>query len=201
MVAIPFVCTILEQQCAKSRVIRPPNPWLMPILRLLVELYQAASLKLNLEFDIEVLCKSPDIDIKAVEPTDLLRNRPTAKDLAAALMLGVNPPGYSLSRFTLVPFWRHRLGRSPEHPDPGRLQRPAPEDAQRPLFASNNALKRLVCVAIDRAICVSMAPVVERSVTIAGISTRELTTKGFAIEGDETEMGSPIPAAALPRSG
>ncbi|GAA5931964.1 hypothetical protein JCM1841_006116 [Sporobolomyces salmonicolor] len=118
----------------------------MPILRLLVELYQAANLKLNLKFEIEVLCKSLDIDIKAVEPTDLLRNRPTAKDLAAALMLGVNQPGYSLSRFKL------------------------------PLFASNNALKRLVCVAIDRAIRESIAPAVERSVTIAGISTRELTT-------------------------
>jgi hypothetical protein len=30
-----------------------------------------------------------------------------------------------------------------------------------------------------------IAPVVERSVTIAGISTRELTMKDFAMEGDE----------------
>lgn len=31
-------------------------------------------------------------------------------------------------------------------------------------------------------------PVVERSVTIAGISTRELVAKDFALEGDENKM-------------
>lgn len=31
-------------------------------------------------------------------------------------------------------------------------------------------------------------PVVERSVTIAGISTRELVTKDFAMEGDDNRM-------------
>jgi len=63
-------------------------------------------------------------------------------------------------------------------------------NAQLPLFASNNSLRRLVCVAIDRAIREIIAPVVERSVTIAGISTRELTMKDFAMEGDESKMGT-----------
>ncbi|GAA6061543.1 hypothetical protein JCM10212_002750 [Sporobolomyces blumeae] len=255
IVAIPFVCKVLEQ-CAKSRVFRPPNPWLMAILRLLVELYQAANLKLNLKFEIEVLCKSLDIDIKDVEPTDLLRNRPTAKDLAAAqlaaqlaaqqqqntappsggqpggaadlalgslsahgqlahdvdehglrsgfgpahhalpaaaggasaaggsdharqpLMLGVNQPGYSLSLQDTVSAALQSL--------PNLVV----FNSQLPLFTSNNALRRLVCVAIDRAIREIIAPVVERSVTIAGISTRELTMKDFAMEGDETKMGT-----------
>lgn len=35
----------------------------MGILRLLVELYQFADLKLNLKFEIEVLCKSLNIDV------------------------------------------------------------------------------------------------------------------------------------------
>jgi hypothetical protein len=42
----------------------------------------------------------------------------------------------------------------------------------REMFATNPALKRVVCLAIDRAIREIIAPVVERSVTIAGISTR-----------------------------
>jgi CCR4-NOT transcription complex subunit 1 len=78
IVAIPFVCKVLEQ-CAKSKVFKPPNPWLMAILRLLVELYQFAELKLNLKFEIEVLCKSLDVDLKDVEPTELLRNRPKVR--------------------------------------------------------------------------------------------------------------------------
>lgn len=56
------------------------------------------------------------------------------------------------------------------------------------LFVNNTALKRLVFVAIDRAVREIIAPVVERSVTIAGISTRELTMKDFAMEGDEEKM-------------
>jgi len=62
IVVIPFVCKVLEQG-SKNSVFKPPNPWVMGILRLLVELYQFADLKLNLKFEIEVLCKSLNIDV------------------------------------------------------------------------------------------------------------------------------------------
>ncbi|GEM11861.1 CCR4-NOT transcription complex subunit 1 [Rhodotorula toruloides] len=257
IVAIPFVCKVLEQ-CSKSRVFRPPNPWLMAILRLLVELYQFAELKLNLKFEIEVLCKSLDVDLKDVEPTEILRNR--SKELAAqqaaaaqaqvqsqtgvlagqqgglpqtsvelalanlaqqqqqagatghlgqdvdehglrtgfasaahhALpaagapgesarippMLGVNQPGYSLSLQDTVSAALQNL--------PSLVV----FNSQLPMFISNPALKRLICLAIDRAVREIIAPVVERSVTIAGISTRELTMKDFAMEGDENNMAT-----------
>lgn len=82
IVAIPFVCKVLEQ-CAKSRIFKPPNPWLMAILRLLVELYQFAELKLNLKFEIEVLCKNLGVELKDVQPTTILRDRPP-KDIMTA---------------------------------------------------------------------------------------------------------------------
>lgn len=63
IVVIPFVCKVLEQ-CSESKVFRPPNPWLMAILKLLVELYDSADLKLNLKFEIEVLCKGLSIELK-----------------------------------------------------------------------------------------------------------------------------------------
>lgn len=75
IVAIPFVCKTLEP-CSKSRVFRSPNPWLMAVIGLLAELYHFADLKLNLKFEIEVLCKALDIDLDAVEPTSILRSRP-----------------------------------------------------------------------------------------------------------------------------
>ncbi|MCO5577663.1 hypothetical protein L7F22_031494 [Adiantum nelumboides] len=59
---------------------------------------------------------------------------------------------------------------------------------QAAIFASNNALKRLVCGAIERAIREIIAPVVERSVTIASVSARELITKDFSMESDENKM-------------
>ena len=36
------------------------------ILRLLVELYQYADLKLNLKFEVEVLCKNLQVEIKGM---------------------------------------------------------------------------------------------------------------------------------------
>jgi len=83
IVAIPFVCKTLEP-CAKSKVFKPPNPWLMAVVSLLAELYHFADLKLNLKFEIEVLCKGLDIDLDAVEATTILRNRPTADASAPA---------------------------------------------------------------------------------------------------------------------
>ncbi|GAA5866964.1 hypothetical protein JCM3774_003736 [Rhodotorula dairenensis] len=264
IVAIPFVCKVLEQ-CSKSRVFRPPNPWLMAILRLLVELYQFAELKLNLKFEIEVLCKSLDIDLKDVEPTDILRNR--TQEIAAreaqaagqvqaqaaalaAVAAGGAQPGMSSASVELAlanlaaqqqqqhhhggheledHALRAGFGNAPSgaahHALPaagsqGEAAGRVPPmlgsnqagyslslqdtvsaalqnlpalvvfNSQLPMFATNPALKRVVCLAIDRAIREIIAPVVERSVTIAGISTRELTMKDFAMEGDEGKMAT-----------
>ncbi|GAA6025465.1 hypothetical protein JCM8202_003622 [Rhodotorula sphaerocarpa] len=265
IVAIPFVCKVLEQ-CSKSRVFRPPNPWLMAILRLLVELYQFAELKLNLKFEIEVLCKSLDIDLKDVEATDILRNRTQeiaareaqsagqaqaqAAALAAVAAAGNGQQGMSSASVELAlanlaaqqqqqqqlgggheideQTLRAGFGAAPSgaahHALPaagaqGDAARVPPMlgsnqagyslslqdtvsaalqnlpslvvfNSQLPLFATNPTLKRVVCLAIDRAIREIIAPVVERSVTIAGISTRELTMKDFAMEGDEGKMAT-----------
>lgn len=59
---MPFVAKVLES-CAKSRVFRPPNPWTMAIMNVLAELHQEPDLKLNLKFEIEVLCKNLSIDV------------------------------------------------------------------------------------------------------------------------------------------
>lgn len=81
IVAIPFVCKILEA-CSKSVIFKPPNPWLMAVISLLVELYHFAELKLNLKFEIEVLCKGLELDLDQVEATTVLRNRPITDTLA-----------------------------------------------------------------------------------------------------------------------
>ncbi len=77
--AIPFVCKILEQ-CSKSTVFLPPNPWLMGVLGLLTELYQYADLRLTLKFEIEVLCNALGVDLEKIEATTILRDRASAND-------------------------------------------------------------------------------------------------------------------------
>jgi CCR4-NOT transcription complex subunit 1 len=56
------------------------------------------------------------------------------------------------------------------------------------VFVSQPALKRVVPVAVDQAIREIIQPVVERSVTIACITTKELILKDFAMEPDEAKM-------------
>ena len=80
IVAIPFVCKILEP-CTKSKIFKPPNPWLMAIIGLLAELYHFAELKLILKCEIEVLCKSLEINLDTIETTAILRNRQLAETL------------------------------------------------------------------------------------------------------------------------
>lgn len=43
---VPFVAKIIESS-AKSRVFRPPNPWVMAIMSVLVELHQVPDLKVS----------------------------------------------------------------------------------------------------------------------------------------------------------
>ena len=56
----------------------------MALLRLLVELYQTADLRLNLKFEIEVLLKAFKMEIKDVEPSTLLKARAQTRATAAA---------------------------------------------------------------------------------------------------------------------
>lgn len=88
-VVIPFVCKILDQ-ASHSRIFRPPNPWVLGIIKVLVELYECADLKLNLKFEIEVLLNSFALKVKDIEAATLIRSHnPTPEALAA--MFGIRP--------------------------------------------------------------------------------------------------------------
>lgn len=242
IVAIPFVCKVLEQ-CSHSKVFVPPNPWLMAVLKLLVELYVVADLKLNLKFEIEVLCKSLGIEIKDIEPTNVVKNRPEKDAVPHAPIAqgasGANVLSSDLERLQMAGVSNDRVQAAflqqqaaaaaqqqqqlqfqqqiaangntqqtiaPESPllqhEERTQQNIAPEliaavpnisqylvfDSSNPIFANNAHLQRMMHIAIDRAIKEIIAPVVERSVTIASLSTRELIVKDFAMEGDETKM-------------
>ena len=63
---VPFVAKVMES-CAKSKVFKPPNPWTLAIMNVLAELHQEPGLKLNLKFEIEVLCKTLGLDISVSE--------------------------------------------------------------------------------------------------------------------------------------
>ncbi|KAG6820801.1 hypothetical protein H0H93_011566, partial [Arthromyces matolae] len=200
VVAIPFVCKTLEP-CVKSKVFKPPNPWLMAVISLLAELYHFAELKLNLKFEIEVLCKALDIDLDTVEVTTILRHRPLADS-------GLPLPEYVLDINTIpmggdqtVPGEAQLLPLGPasasdSHRAVGAhieailsaLQLHVLVNPQLAPLNVNHAFKRAIQMAVDRAVREIILPVVERSVTIAGISTRELVAKDFVTEANEDKL-------------
>ncbi|KAF9001961.1 Not1-domain-containing protein [Cyathus striatus] len=201
-VAIPFVCKTLEP-CSKSKVFRLPNPWLMAVISLLAEIYHFAELKLNPKFEIESLCGSLNIDLDGVQPTTILRNRPLE---SATLPLPEYPPDIDS-----LPIGGESISAQINDSQVMVLGPQSGPDAQRALGAQieailstllqhvsisaqlaplnvNQGFKRAVHLAIDRAVREIILPVVERSVTIAGISTRELVAKDFATEPHEEKI-------------
>ncbi|KAK9478935.1 CCR4-NOT core subunit CDC39 [Lipomyces japonicus] len=185
IVVLPFTCKVLEQ-AGLSRVFRPPNPWLIGILKLMVELYQFADLKLNLKFEIEVLCKNLKLEIDTIQPSSIIRDRPPKNELIDGL--GLNQ---DLDRLSL----NYNRASSRTGLRPGDVLNESSgffvqEVAGTTIFASHANLKKILLLAIERSVKEILGPVVERSDTIAQIATKELITKDFALEGDEKKMRS-----------
>ncbi|KAL9086881.1 MAG: hypothetical protein Q9165_006887 [Trypethelium subeluteriae] len=187
VVVIPFTCKVLSQ-AMKSLVFKPPNPWIIEIVRLLVELYHNADLKLNLKFEIEVLCKELGLDHTNIEPSDVIANRQTGEDAGTHNQLHDGlVEGFADMSFPTIDGARagERLN--------GNLIRAALADLPSILSfppTSNHGenttqLQTLFVEAVKQAMLEIISPVVERSVTIASISTSQLVAKDFAIEGDE----------------
>ena len=189
MVAIPFTCKVLVQG-VNSTVFKPPNPWLMDIIALLMELYHFADLKLNLKFEIEVLCKELKVDPKNLEPSTIVRDRPVQmeEDLAAAPNI---PDGLDMfDDLSLASI--SRAGRN-ERLSPTAIMSGLPQLENRikyPPSQEPDAVRTIVNEAFTQAVEEIIAPVVERSITIASISTAQLIQKDFACEVDDEKVRS-----------
>lgn len=177
-VVLPFTCKVLEQ-ATKSTAFKPPNPWIMAILRLLKELYERVS-KLNLKFEIEVLFKNFDLDLKQIEAaTDIqeieereaMRAEAEADDAAAMmdnLSLQQHPQDYHAFASQIPGHFLDKITVNSVIRDP--------------------SIKRIIIDAIERTANEILGPVVERSVTIATIATSQLIQKDFATEPNEQKM-------------
>ncbi|KAM5346511.1 hypothetical protein ACJ41O_009516 [Fusarium nematophilum] len=187
IVVIPFVCKVLIQG-ATSAVFRPPNPWLMDIIHLLIELYHHAELKLNLKFEIEVLCKGLNLDHKSIEPSGEILNRPVIEEPVDSLPqeqmdafenLSLNGMGSAVGA-GLSP-----QAIAPTIPELGPLITIPPTNE---MVVSGTRLHEIVRTALSRALQDIIQPVVDRSVTIAAISTQQMIHKDFATEPDENRV-------------
>jgi len=224
----PFVAKILEG-AKNSIVFRPPNPWLMGLLSVFRALYGVDDLKMNIKFEVEVLCKNLGVKLEDIplRTEDLAKRLPPLKIRNPDFNIkssqqpgggsGQSAPGQrETAEETGLPLPRMAMhGPSLPAGSPSSSVASAQDQQQTviPNLASyvtinptlnvlfqqlaaaggsgniNNAmLKRNVPIAVDRAIREIIQPVVERSVTIACGTTKEIVTKDFAMESDENKM-------------
>jgi CCR4-NOT transcription complex subunit 1 len=197
---VPFVAKVLEP-CKDNMIFKPPNPWTIAILSLLCEIYNERDLKLNLKFEMERLFKHLDVAMKDIEPSVLLASRMRER---------VNNPDFVADKNFAAPVPQLNPsasegslqqpvigGRGMDEEEKARLQTQSLEGALPNMQAhvrvasapnlpeaTRTTLLRLLPVALTQGIREIVAPVVERSVTIACKTSQELVRKDFATELD-----------------
>ena len=83
-IVVPFVSKVL-QSAAESKVFRPPNPWTVGILQLLLEINQKANWKLSLTFEVEVLFKTLKLSMQDIEPSNFIGQPDILETLSGSL--------------------------------------------------------------------------------------------------------------------
>ncbi|XP_029289052.1 CCR4-NOT transcription complex subunit 1 isoform X7 [Cottoperca gobio] len=210
---VPFVAKVLESSL-RSMVFRPQNPWTMAIMNVLAELHQEHDLKLNLKFEIEVLCKNLSLDINDLKPGTLLKDKDKLKSLEEQLSAPkkeAKPPEEMLPVSTtgdFVPFaappstpaTTTTICTTTGPPTPQfsyhdinvyALAGLAPHiniNVNIPLLQAHPQLKQCVRQSVERAVQELVHPVVDRSIKIAMTTCEQIIRKDFALDSEESRM-------------
>ncbi|XP_061679462.1 CCR4-NOT transcription complex subunit 1 isoform X2 [Syngnathoides biaculeatus] len=210
---VPFVAKVLESSL-RSIVFRPQNPWTMAIMNVLAELHQEHDLKLNLKFEIEVLCKNLSLDINDLKPGNLLKDKDKLKSLEEQLsapkkeakpsdeMLPVSTSGdfvpFSAPPSTPAATTAPCTTTGPPTPQFSyhdinvyALAGLAPHiniNANIPLLQAHPQLKQCVRQSVERAVQELVHPVVDRSIKIAMTTCEQIIRKDFALDSEESRM-------------
>ena len=214
-----FVAKIIEG-VKESRVFRPPNPWLMAVLGIMRELYEIEDLKMNIKFEVQVLCKNINIRIEDIPRGNVLttckvpikdnRNPDFTIKVSANPAASQNSPSSNLSAASAsqvtptatsgVPLPRQEEDEKPndianvnanllqEQTVIPNLASYVTINQSLTFFTANPNQRRLVPLAVDRAIREIIQPVVERSVSIANVTTKHLIVKDFYSESNEVQL-------------
>lgn len=210
---VPFVAKVLESSL-RSMVFRPQNPWTMAIMNVLAELHQEHDLKLNLKFEIEVLCKNLSLDINDLKPGNLLKDKEKLKTLEEQLSAPkkeAKPPEELLPVSTtgdFVPFAAPPSTPAATTTTCTTTGPPTPQfsyhdinvyalaglsphiniNANIPLLQAHPQLKQCVRQSVERAVQELVHPVVDRSIKIAMTTCEQIIRKDFALDSEESRM-------------
>ena len=130
---VPFVAKVLEP-AGKSKIFAPPNPWVMSMLSVLVELHNEPDLKLNHKFEIEVLCKNLSLNINDIPVKNTLRNFEVCEEQLTKQKDPNAPASTSAASASIQP-----IQSAPNLTALAKLEAtPAPQSAQTPSDSSND---------------------------------------------------------------
>ncbi|XP_033113474.1 CCR4-NOT transcription complex subunit 1-like isoform X3 [Anneissia japonica] len=211
---VPFVAKIIES-CVKSKVFKPPNPWTMAVMGVLAELHQEPDLKLNLKFEVEVLCKHLSLDINEVPITGYLKEGERLLNFKPKLS---GRRKHKDESSTLPP----TVSDTPVAPTPSTAVAPATSgttpttsstiaqpqfnfqdlntsslsglyahitiNSQAEVFQIVPQLRLCVRLAVERSVQELVQPVVERSIKIALTTCEQIVKKDFALDPEENRI-------------
>ncbi|XP_068168259.1 CCR4-NOT transcription complex subunit 1 isoform X3 [Antennarius striatus] len=210
---VPFVAKVLESSL-RSMVFRPQNPWTMAIMNVLAELHQEHDLKLNLKFEIEVLCKNLSLDINDLKPGNLLKDKEKLKNLDEQLSAPkkeAKPPEDLLPVSTTGDFVAFAAPPSTPAATTTTCTTTGPPTPQFSyhdinvyalaglaphininvnisLLQAHPQLKQCVRQSVERAVQELVHPVVDRSIKIAMTTCEQIIRKDFALDSEESRM-------------
>ncbi|XP_029908642.1 CCR4-NOT transcription complex subunit 1 isoform X3 [Myripristis murdjan] len=210
---VPFVAKVLESSL-RSMIFRPQNPWTMAIMNVLAELHQEHDLKLNLKFEIEVLCKNLSLDINELKPGNLLKDKDKLKSLEEQLSAPkkeAKPPEEMLPIVTtgnFIPFAAAPSTPAATTTTCTTTGPPTPQfsyhdinvyalaglaphiniNVNIPLLQAHPQLKQCVRQSVERAVQELVHPVVDRSIKIAMTTCEQIVRKDFALDSEESRM-------------
>ncbi|AGO10565.1 AaceriABR112Cp [[Ashbya] aceris (nom. inval.)] len=244
-IVVPFVTKVL-QQAADSRVFRPPSPWTVGILRVLLELNEKANWKLNLTFEVEVLFKALGLKLTDLKPSKFVDIPEVTEYLAGNLrtltieqqQIEQQQQLISMQTYQQQLALLHRQQQQSQQPQPQQTQQQMQQTQQQPqaqsaahqqaqaqqsqqqqqmramsnnvnlhgeqapmdgdgifnnlvgqsAFVTHPDLKLLFMMAMSKAIREILVPTVEKSTSIAVITTISIMLKDFATEVDEIKL-------------
>lgn len=206
-VVIPFVCKVL-QNASNSKIFKPPNPWTVGILRLLIELNNKSNWKLSLTFEVEVLFKALDLQLTDLKPTEYLVTENFVDILTGSLggmtieqqQIEHQRQGMIMQQYQQhMMMYQQRQQRMlsgmnnqqntfiPEHNEPvndGIIT----NFIGSTIFVTHPELKNIFQTAFNRSLREIIVPAIEKSSNIAVVTASKIVVKDFSTEVDELKL-------------
>lgn len=206
-IVVPFATKILEN-AADSKVFRPPNPWTVGILRLLLELNEKANWKLSLTFEVEVLFKTFKLSMKEFEPTNYIESPDIVDTLAGSLnamtfdqqQMEHQKQGILMQQYQqqmmmhqqrqqqIMPIVNDQQNTFTTENNNFSSETPFNNLAGSTIFVTHPELKRVFQIALAKSVREILVPAVEKSSNIAVVTTSKIVVKDFSTEVDEMKL-------------